>query len=650
VANGAAAAFCGNQPSNFFFVGLGTPGDPYPSGLASGTTFYWRIDEVEADGVTKHQGSVWSFSTPPRKAYNPFPANGSKYLPLDAKLTWTPGSGAKLHTVYFGTKFEDVNNATTGGTRQAPATYTPAGPLAKGATYYWRVDEFDVLTTHKGDVWSFTTMPDTKITDPALVGWWKFDEGFGAKAADFSGYGNDGTLGGNAKWVEGTMGGALSLQGGYVTIDGVDNDVTGTNMTLSIWIKTTQGTEGELFALNDSGGSYALLFGIQGGNVYRWDTADEQFPPAINDDQWHMITYVRNGSTAYIYVDGVQRVAQSSTFTLDSVTLWSIGQEWDPPNASDMYQGLVDDARIYNKALTADEVKELMRGDPLLAWKPSPDKGSTVDVDKAKLGVSWSAGDGATQHDVYFGTNQAAVTNATASDTTGVYRGRKAATSYTPTEALAWGSGPYYWRIDEVKADGTISTGAVWSFSVANYLIVDDFEAYNDIDEKAAGSNRIYLSWIDGYGTTTNGAQAGNLNPPFAETRGAYVHSGNQAMPLGYDNNRKSSQAVRTLTPAKDWTRESVANLSLWFRGDSTNAAERMYVSINGKAPVYHTNATAAQLTTYTEWVIPLSTFAGQGTGLNNVTSIAIGLGTPGNTTVAGGTGTVYIDDIRLTR
>jgi hypothetical protein len=651
VANGAAAAFGGNQALPFFLAGLGLPGDPYPNGLTPGATYYWRVDEVEANGTTKYAGPVWSFSVPPRKAYNPVPRNGGKYVPLDAKLTWTPGFGAKLHTVYFGTKLADVTNATTGGVMQGVATYTPPGPLTKGATYYWRVDEFDAQTTYKGDVWSFTAMADIPITNPDLIGWWKFDEGSGNKAIDFSGYGNDATFGRDPDWIEGIIGGALYLDGDdYLAIDGVVNDIKSTNMTLSIWIKTTESTEGNVFALNTGASDYALLFGIQGGNVYRWDTADQQFPPAINDDQWHMITYVRNGSTAYIYVDGIQRESESTSFTLDSITRWSIGQEWDDGTPSDFYYGAVDDARVYKKALTVDEIKELMRGDPLVAWKPNPDKGSTVDVEKARLGLTWSAGDNAAQHDVYFGTNQAAVAGATASDTTGVYRGRKAVASYTPTEVLAWGTGPYYWRIDEVKADGTITAGAVWSFSVANYLVVDDFEAYNDLNETDAGSNRIYLAWIDGYGTTTNGAVVGNLNPPFAETRRAYIHGGSQAMPVAYDNNRKSSQATRTLIAGKDWTRESVANLSLWFRGDTANAAERMYVSINGKAPVYNTNATAAQLTSYTEWVIPLSTFTAQGVSLANVTSITIGLGTPGNTTVAGGTGTVYIDDVRLSR
>jgi hypothetical protein len=265
--------------------------------------------------------------------------------------------------------------------------------------------------------------------------------------------------------------------------------------------------------------------------------------------------------------------------------------------------------------------------------------------------LSWSAGEDATRHDVYFGTDELSVEGADASDTTGIYRGRQTAASYTPPEALAWGTGPYYWRIDEVAADGTISKGMVWSFSVGDFLTVDDFESYNDINEGEAGSNRIYLTWIDGYGTATNGAQVGNLNPPFAETRAPYVHTGAQAMPVLYDNNGKYSEATMALTgTTRNWTRQSVANLSLWFRGDTGNAAERMYVSINGKAPVYHTNANAAQLTSYTEWVIPLSTFTAQGTSLASVTSVTIGFGTPGNTTVAGGTGTVYIDDIRLYR
>ena len=624
--------------------------------LDSGVTYYWRVDEVDAAGKVS-AGAVWSFSTPSPKAYSPLPLNSGKYAPTDVTLTWTAGYGAVFHTVYFGTSLADVNNA-SGGKGQAATTYTPAGPLAKGTTYYWRVDEVGAPPTStvvKGNVWSFTTMADIAITDPALVGWWTFDEGTGTKALDFSGHGNTGTFGGGVKWAPGILGSAIELTNGYVAIDGVVKGLTGTNLTLSAWIKTTQGSEGNLFAANDSASAHPLMFGISGGNPYAYDNgAGTQYPAptgAVNDNQWHMLTFVRNGGTAYIYLDGTQIRTYASTFSLSTVTRWSIGQEWDGSTPSDFYNGLVDDVRIYNKALTPDEVKELMRGDPLVAWKPSPGNGSTVDVVKAEQGLAWTAGDNAKQHDVYFGTDKAAVEGANAADKTGVYRGRQAQAGYTPTEALGWGTGPYYWRIDEVQATGTVSAGAVWSFSVASYLVVDDFESYNDIDEDKPGSNRIYLTWIDGYQTTTNGAQVGNLSPPLAETRPAYVHGGNQAMPVLYDNNRKSSQATLTLTgAARNWTREGVTDLSLWFRGDAANAAEQMYVSLSGKAPVYNTTANAVQAASYAEWRIPLSTFTAQGVNLASVTSIVIGFGTPGNTTVVGGTGTAYIDDIRLTK
>jgi hypothetical protein len=90
--------------------------------------------------------------------------------------------------------------------------------------------------------------------------------------------------------------------------------------------------------------------------------------------------------------------------------------------------------------------------------------------------------------------------------------------------------------------------------------------------------------------------------------------------------------------------------LSLWLRGAAANAAERMYVALNGAAAVYHTNPSAAKTNGWTQWVIPLQAFTDQGVNLTNVTSISIGFGTKGNTATAGGTGKVYFDDMRLDR
>jgi len=118
VNDGAPEAFVVNQAATFIVVGF--PGFPYPDGLVPGTTYYWRIAEVEEDGTTI-RGGVWSFTVPPKTAYAPAPADEAELVAPDVELSWTPGFGAKLHTVYFGDNFDDVNNA-AGGLPQGVTT------------------------------------------------------------------------------------------------------------------------------------------------------------------------------------------------------------------------------------------------------------------------------------------------------------------------------------------------------------------------------------------------------------------------------------------------------------------------------------------------------------------------------------------------
>ena len=147
--------FQGNQTGMFLVAGF--PGFPYPDGLVPGTTYYWRIDEVNPDEPNSPwKGDIWSFSIPPKTAYNPNPADGTEVADANTvTLSWTAGFGAKLHTVYFGDDFDTVANATV-GTPSGTTTYNP-GPLEGEKVHYWRVDEFDGLGTYTGDVWTFTT-------------------------------------------------------------------------------------------------------------------------------------------------------------------------------------------------------------------------------------------------------------------------------------------------------------------------------------------------------------------------------------------------------------------------------------------------------------------------------------------------------------
>jgi len=248
--------------------------------------------------------------------------------------------------------------------------------------------------------------------------------------------------------------------------------------------------------------------------------------------------------------------------------------------------------------VTADEIVKTMRGDPLLAWSAKPADGTTPDILTA-LPLSWSAGEKASEHDVYFGTDADAVDNA---DTTTpeTYRGRQAATNYTPPEGVEWGGGPYYWRIDEFNTDGTISRGRIWSFAVADFILVDDFESYD------AGENQVWYSWHDGLGYGAPGTDpyyAGNGTGAAVgdETSNSYmeeiiVNSGGKSLPFYYDNNKqgfaKYSETERTLASPRDWTQQEVAELSLWFRGYSASVGS----FVEGPAGTYTMTGSGADI------------------------------------------------------
>ncbi len=435
VNDGTGGTFRGNQTLAYFVAGF--PGYPYPDGLVPGTTYYWRIDELQTDGTAVHKGSVWSFSIPAKTARDPSPADGAQLIdPANLTLTWTPGFRAKLHTVYFGDDFDVVSNA-AGGLPQGITSYKPSAVQSE-RVYYWRVDEFDSVATYKGDVWAFTTTGAAGNPQPA------------------------------------------------------------------------------------------------------------------------------NGAT------GVQMTAK----------------------------------------------------------------------------LNWTPATNAASHQIYLGTDEGAVRNATAASPE--YKGSKALgdNSLDPG-TLAWHS-TYYWRVDAVynATPGNPVKGLVWSFTTADFLLVDDFESYNDIDPPNPASNRIFEAWIDGFASpTTNGALVGNELPPYAER--TVVHGGAQSMPYSYDNNLKYSEATLTLVYPRDWTQNDVNTLTLWFRGNKNNAAERMYIALNGSAVVYNDNPKASQISIWTGWNTNLKAFADQGVNLTNVNSIAIGFGnkaSPG----AGGSGKMYFDDIRL--
>jgi hypothetical protein len=262
---------------------------------------------------------------------------------------------------------------------------------------------------------------------------------------------------------------------------------------------------------------------------------------------------------------------------------------------------------------------------------------AAMDVSQTPV-LTWVPGVFAHTHEVYFGADEASL------ELKG--SGNLGFESYEPGQ-LEW-STTYYWRIDEANNTNADSpwTGPLWSFTTANFFAIDDFESYNDLDPSDPASNRIFMAWLDGFDNPAiNGSIVGHANAPFAEQ--TFVHSGLQSMPMSYDNAVGKSEATLTLTSNRDWTVNGINTLTIWFRGNPDNAPENLYVALNSNAVVNHDNPNAALRGSWLQWDIDLQAFADQGVNLANVNSITLGLGNKNNP-VAGGSGMMYFDDIRL--
>ena len=90
----------------------------------------------------------------PGQAGSPSPSNGASGVSTSAGLSWSAGSGADSHDVYFGT--DSTPDAGEFQGNQTGTSFSP-GTLAAGTTYYWRIDSVNAAGTTTGNVWSFTT-------------------------------------------------------------------------------------------------------------------------------------------------------------------------------------------------------------------------------------------------------------------------------------------------------------------------------------------------------------------------------------------------------------------------------------------------------------------------------------------------------------
>ncbi|UCD51310.1 MAG: discoidin domain-containing protein, partial [Phycisphaerales bacterium] len=413
--------------------------------------------------------------TPAESAHTPSPENEAVDVPRDLIVSWEPGEEVTAHDVYLGASFEDVNSASRSNpmdlllSQGQSGTTLDVGRLEFEQTYYWRVDE--VLTDgsiYHGEVWSFTVEPFAYEIEGVVAS---------SNAASDPGVGPERTVDGSG------------------LNDDDQHSVDSTDMWLGV------------------AGAEPVWLQYEFDRVYKlyemlvWNY-NVMFEPVLGFGVKDVtIEYSEDGAEWMVLGDAefAQATARADYVANTAVDMAGVAAKFVKITVNSNYGSLPQ--------YGLSEVRFLQI--PVVPREPEPAAGATnVGVDSV---LSWRAGREAAAHDVYFGTDAEALT---LTDTTDV-------ASYDPG-ALNLET-TYYWRIDEVNEAEAISLweGDVWSFETQQFLVVDDFESYDDED------NRIYDTWLDGWVNET-GSTVGHFEAPFAEQ--TIVNSGSQSMPLFYDN------------------------------------------------------------------------------------------------------------------
>jgi len=552
-APGMLTATLGNyalETDNVILLGtLTTPaaGDPYPVNFSSNPTDLPLTSFLNADTNkqvtfifigTDNEGEFASkehetFTAPTltlpnavigarTSATNPNPSDGAEEASRDVVLSWMQGEYAATHDVYFGTDFEDVNDASRTNDPnsvllsqdQDANNYDPDGLLEFGQTYYWRVDEVNAApdnTIYEGEVWSFTVeafvYPIENITATASSS----QTGMGPeKTIDGSGL-ND------------------SDQHSTVDVDMWLSDIAGPQPS---WIQYEFDRVYKLYEMWVWNSNWAIepLIGL--------GLKDVTIKYSTDANDWTLLEGVGEFNRATGSADYAHNTTVSFNDAVAKYVKITVNSNW-----GGLGQCGLSEVRFFYK--------------PVHPRVPKPADG------QEGLGLSvvlsWRAGREAALHEIYFSADRQAVVDGTdLLDTV-------SQSSYTLT-SLEFGK-TYYWKIVEVNEAESPACfeGDIWSFSTLEYFVVDDFEDYNDSEP-----DRIFDTWVDGWGIDENGSQVGYSTAPFAEQ--TIVNSGPQSMPFSYNNTGSAaySEATCTFDTTQDWTIGGVNTLRLYLRGYPT--------------------------------------------------------------------------------
>ncbi|MCB9333943.1 MAG: DNRLRE domain-containing protein, partial [Lewinellaceae bacterium] len=340
------------------------------------------------------------------------------------------------------------------------------------------------------------------VDDPnPLVCHLEMEEGSGTTLVDSSPYGNDASTVGNPTWTTGVVGQALNLDGStqYATVpDAASLDIT-TAITLAAWIKpagsafstqyiikkaTQGGTNGYELSLSTLGEVFVRFNQAASANTYRLNSITT-YP--LNSSAWMHIaaTFDQNTGLIKLYINGAQEggdLPGPAAIATNNLAL-GIGAQ---PDGVSKFNGMLDDVRVYNKALTLGEIQALASviPDPPVLASPA-DNATGVGIPAT---LTWNAAAGATDYQVQV--SLAADFSSTVYDQSGI------ATTSTAVSGLAANT-QYYWRVNASSNAGTSGWSTVWNFTTAALSIMfqDGLNSYNGtldtyIDDVVPGTVR----------------------------------------------------------------------------------------------------------------------------------------------------------------
>ncbi len=529
------------------------------------------------------------------KATEPQPAVGD-VVQEPLVLQWTSGETAAWHDVFLGLAPElSEANRIVAMEPAYPARCEIAIGLEPGVTYYWRVDQIDGEgKVHPGDVWHFTTTPctahapdprdgDKWIATDVILSWLPGQTAIGHEI--YFSTDKDAVTGRDATTFRGSQAFSVydpgPLASGttyYWAVDEVDQNGRREG---PVWWFTTfagGGVKGEYFTNMTLSGEPALTqiedsidhywseeTGIEGlGSVAisaRW-TADLEIAVA---DTYTFITTSDDGVRLWLddelLIDNWTDHGPMDDYSLPlnlAPGVYSLRMEW-----YNLWAGAA--AQLWWE--TPSMNRQIIRPGPLqppLSAKPLYPADGAIDAPQT-VSLRWSASDMAVVYDVYFGEDTEAVAAATSADA-GIYQGS------LPLEQTIWPVGPlewnrtYYWRVDAVNPDepGSPWQGRVCSFTIADFLIVDDFESYTD-----APGQEVFQRWIDG---ANRPGLPGNGTGATVSVEQTDARSEPQGMCLSYDNAEPPfyAETQRVFAVSQDWTAGGGSDLALRFRGYPT--------------------------------------------------------------------------------